>query len=165
MASWREQRAEKERVEKEREAAMAAAKRERLSQVASESSASASNSNAQPNSASSNSISDLKLPSLGLTDDDSRNSAEDKRLQAHILRNQKQEENATVTVIKQVEVHSQKPAKSQLSLLKPSTTEAVFKNQWLPVCHEGAESRSRIHEIYQVKPNPGTSKYSITFPN
>jgi len=71
-------------------------------------------------------------------------------------RNQMQEAAATVTVVKQVTVHSEKPANTALALLKPSTTEVVFKNQWLPHCSEGAESRSKIHEIYQVKPSPGT---------
>ena len=75
-------------------------------------------------------------------------------------RNQMQEDAAPVTVVKQVVVHSEKPANTALALLKPSTTEVVFKNQWLPHCSEGAESRSKVHEIYQVKPSPGTSSSS-----
>jgi hypothetical protein len=71
-------------------------------------------------------------------------------------RSLEQEAAAPVVHIKQVTVTSQKPAHTALALLKPSTTEVVFKNQWLPNCSEGAESRSKIHEIYQVKPNPGT---------
>jgi hypothetical protein len=98
----------------------------------------------------------IALPSLGLTDDSTRKEAEEKRLDVHMKRNQMQEAAAPITVIKQVIVHSEKPANTALAILKPSTTEVVFKNQWLPGCAEGAESRSRVHEIYQVKPSPGT---------
>lgn len=90
-----------------------------------------------------------------------RKEAEEKRLDAHMKRNQGAEDAAPISHVKHVTVHSEKPANTALAPLKPSTTEVVFKNQWLPHCSEGAESRSRISEIYQVKPNPGT-KYILT---
>lgn len=93
---------------------------------------------------------------MGLSDDQSRREAEERRVGGHIKRSLEQEAAAPVIVVKQVTVSSEKPANTAIALLKPSTTEVVFKNQWLPKCSEGAESRSRIHEIYQVKPNPGT---------
>lgn len=102
----------------------------------------------------SNHVEDLHLPSLGITDDSTRIESEEKRLGKAIARNEAQEALPAVTIVKPVVVSSQKPASTALALLKPTTTEAVFKNQWLPHCSEGAESRSRIHEIYQVKPNP-----------
>lgn len=81
-------------------------------------------------------------------------------MEAHMKRNLMEEKPAT-TPVKVVTVHSEKPANTALALLKPSTTEVVFKNQWLPHCSEGAESRSRVTEIYQVKPNPGMLIVSI----
>lgn len=95
-----------------------------------------------------------------MTDDETRKEAEEKRLDGHMKRNQGAEDAAPVTHVKQVTVHSEKPANTALAALKPSTTEVVFKNQWLPHCSEGAESRSKVSEIYQVKPNPGTSAKS-----
>lgn len=97
----------------------------------------------------------LALPALGLTDDAARLEAEEKRLGGHMKRNLEQEAAAPIVHIKQVTVTSQKPAHTALAILKPTTTEMVFKNQWLAVCSEGEESRSRVDSIYQVKPNPG----------